>query len=574
MIRKSFKRELLSAFIIVAILPLVISGVFLINAFKASILANYEKIALSQIEAAEAELDSKFKLFEYDMTALSNDKEILDMLANNTPLTGSRSYRHLFTLTSDLREYGDFSVYDKDGNCLISTSSDDALGSMPTYFGILKDAGNEPSALVIRKTQDYEDTSLLQLACGVFDSGSCIGYVVASLDEANIYSILSSTTDSSVEIVILDRFWDQIYSNERASVDNVSETLRMRRLNGQDLTQPTDSGIFFIREIGDTGLSIVLGKEKIFTAEVTRMMTRVMLLMAAISLFLCLLVSEAMSAYLTRPIGKLSKAMKKAEGGDLSARVDTNRQDELGQLGRNYNKMAGELQRYMELEIRKQKELDERTIAMMQAQLNPHFLYNTLDTMKWAAKAKGVPEVATLASSLAIILRLAISGQKFVKLEDEVGLVNYYIAIQKIRFSGNFSFDIEVPLELEDCVVPKLILQPVVENAIVHGLKDMAGGQVFVNIYDNNGVLTIEVSDNGVGISDEDIRRIEKMHCLEDIHGSDDPGIVPKEGHLGLYNVDTIIRLYYGDEYGIKARRLDEGGSMITVLLPVNREQG
>ena len=179
--------------------------------------------------------------------------------------------------------------------------------------------------------------------------------------------------------------------------------------------------------------------------------------------------------------------------------------------------------------------------------------------MKWTAKTRNVPEVATLASSLAIILRMAISGKKFVTLEDEINLVDYYITIQKIRFSGNFSFDIEVPLELEDCLVPKLILQPVVENAIVHGLSDKAGGQVFVNIYDNEGILTIEVCDDGIGIPDEEIKRIEERSQKQ------------TEGHLGLYNVDTIIRLYYGDDYGIRARRLEEGGTMITVLLPVER---
>lgn len=560
MIRKSFKRELLTAFILVAILPLLISGIFLIRAFRARISQNYEKLALSQIQAAASELDSKISIFKYDMNALASDEVILEMLGKNNPLTGSRSYRRLFTLTTDLRDYGDFTVYDADGNSLISTSSGDALSSMPTYFGILKEALDTPDKIAIRKTQDYEDPSLIQMACAVMKNGTCIGYVVASLDADNISSILSSTTDSSLKIVILDEYWDQIYSNERAKSDNVAWDLRNRRLNGMDLTQPTESGIFFIREIGDTKLSIVIGKENLFTADVTKTMARVMLLMAAVSMFLCLLVAEAMSAYLTMPIRKLSKAMKKAESGDLSARVDTNRKDELGQLGRNYNKMAGELQNYMELEIQKQKELDERTIAMMQAQLNPHFLYNTLDTMKWTAKTKGVPEIATLSSSLAIILRMAISGKKFVKLEDEINLVNYYITIQKIRFSGNFSFDIEVPIELEDCIVPKLILQPVVENAIVHGLRDKAGGQVFVNIYDNEGTLTIEVSDDGVGIADEEIKRIEERNHKQE------------EGHLGLYNVDTIIRLYYGDDYGIRARRLPEGGSMITVLLPVKRD--
>ena len=205
MIRKSFKRELLSAFIIVAILPLLISGIFLIRAFRSRISQKYEELALSSIKEAASELDSKFSIFKYDMTALSNDEVILEMLSKNTPHTGSRSYRILFTLTSDLRDYGDFTVYDIDGNALISTSSSESKKNMPTYFGILKDVESASNSIVIRRTQDYEDPSLIQIACAVRDKGSCIGYIVASLDADNISAILSNTTDSSSEVVILDR---------------------------------------------------------------------------------------------------------------------------------------------------------------------------------------------------------------------------------------------------------------------------------------------------------------------------------------------------------------------------------
>ena len=221
--------------------------------------------------------------------------------------------------------------------------------------------------------------------------------------------------------------------------------------------------------------------------------------------------------------------------------------------------MARELKENIALQIRQQAELNDSNIAMMQAQLNPHFLYNTLDTIKWTAKSHHVPELATLASGLAKILRTSISEAKFVKLEEELNLVSAYMEIQKIRFDGNFSYDIEVPTELEDCIVPKLIVQPIVENAIIHGLKEREHGHIFVYVYEEEGKLYIDVSDDGCGI-EEAVLALLRDRDRERL-----------KGHIGFYNVDTILRLYYGEEYGLFAENLESGGARIRISLPVER---
>ena len=171
---------------------------------------------------------------------------------------------------------------------------------------------------------------------------------------------------------------------------------------------------------------------------------------------------------------------------------------------------------------------------MMHAQLNPHFLYNTLDTMKWVAKANHIPEIATMAAGLAKILRTSISKRQFIYLKEELELVNCYVDIQKIRFNDKFTYSVEMEEGLEECVIPKLIIQPIVENSVLHGLKESEEGNIRVQITGKNGVLCIEVTDDGCGAPEEQMEAIN--HRRQEI----------LVGHIGVSNVDTIFRLTYG----------------------------
>ncbi|MBO7335139.1 MAG: histidine kinase, partial [Lachnospiraceae bacterium] len=245
--------------------------------------------------------------------------------------------------------------------------------------------------------------------------------------------------------------------------------------------------------------------------------------------------------------------------------LSSKREDEFGLLSDTFDEMTKELKSYMELQVKQQKELNEANLEMMQAQLNPHFLYNTLDTMKWVAKANKVPVIADLSSDLASILRTAISGGTFIKLSEELKLVDAYVNIQKIRFSDKFDYDVEVPMELEDMIVPKLIIQPIVENSIIHGFRDRASGQIFVNIYEEDGVLNIEVTDDGNGMTDEQLMIINAGEPLEDKDG--------KKKHIGIYNVSTILKLNYGKEYGLRAEAVSDGGTKTTIRIPAERER-
>ena len=164
-----------------------------------------------------------------------------------------------------------------------------------------------------------------------------------------------------------------------------------------------------------------------------------------------------------------------------------------------------------------------------------------------------------LAENLAVILRKSISSKPFIQLREELDTIESYIKIQKIRFAGRFLYETEIPDVLEDCVIPKMILQPLVENAIIHGLDGCANGYICIYAAQKDGILRISVTDDGCGMGQE---MLDWMNS---------PNPAKRDGHLGLYNVIQILKLYYGEEYGIQAES-DTSGTTVTIRLPAKKE--
>ena len=253
--------------------------------------------------------------------------------------------------------------------------------------------------------------------------------------------------------------------------------------------------------------------------------------------------------------------MKRVEKGDYDAELSSDREDEMGRLTASFNRMTREYRQNLERSVQRERELNETELSMMQAQLNPHFLYNTLDSIKWLGVTNGVPQVAAVASGLAVLLRAGISGDRLITLERELELLEKYLDIQSLRFEDRFAWEIDVDERFQHCIVPKLILQPLVENSIIHGVANMDDGYIKLSAREESGTLILSVQDNGVGIP-QDV-----LDWLND-PGQDVPG-----GHLGLKNVDRIVRLYYGGDYGISAHSTPGEGSCVELRLPMNKEE-
>ena len=559
-IRKSFKRKLLVCFFAVALLPLLISYLFLTRIFQKRVIQEYEQKNQEQAASASGMFTDLFADMEQVMAELASSRELTSSCWQDEDTGYHAAYAQLYEAAGKLEDAVQFDLYTAEGICRFSTGYGESQSNLPVYWGILKIATAHPDSMILRGEKGHEGNGnvCLRAAKAILDQkDECTGYVVAEMREANLEQILNGYYGSQDGICILNRFWEPIYSTGTANQEHIGEVLRNRLLNGIPLLHSYNGHRVYLSPIGETGLFCVLMRPEVVTKEIQDASYHVLLLIIFFTLFLSLIAAVCLSANLSRPLIRMNEVMERMCRGELDIRLPVDREDELGQLSSSFNSMSAELKQYMENQVRQQTQLNETRIAMMQAQLNPHFLYNTLDTMKWVAKANHIPDLATLASKLAKILRASISSEPFITLKQELELADSYAQIQKVRFQGKFTFVFSLPAELERCMVPKLIVQPIVENAVIHGLAECEKGTIFVKAGTGEGCLIIDVEDDGCGISQEMIEQLNTGKM---------------KGHLGIYNVNTILQLYFGDAYGLTIDRLEPKGTRVTIRIPLENE--
>jgi two-component system sensor histidine kinase YesM len=276
------------------------------------------------------------------------------------------------------------------------------------------------------------------------------------------------------------------------------------------------------------------------------------------------------SASIYVPIKKLHSVTTTITGEDLQALVTTDNVDEITELGISFNLMIGQIRELLNAKMMEQENLKKAELRTLQAQINPHFLYNTLDTIVWMAEANRTDQVIEIVRALSSFFRIALSkGKDWISLQQEIEHVKSYLTIQKMRYRNILDYKIDVDEELLDSTILKLTLQPLVENALYHGLKTKRdGGEIVVSARRNGHTnVVLEVRDDGVGFTPYKLAQIKAMLSGD----SDEIGM--KEGGFGLENVNKRIKLYYGPEYGISIQSQYRGGTQVTVTIPESYEK-
>ena len=288
-----------------------------------------------------------------------------------------------------------------------------------------------------------------------------------------------------------------------------------------------------------------------------------------IIVFLCLLFSLPLiilvSSLLTAPIKKLLKSMKRFQQGNFNERVEFKYKDEIGQLGEGYNTMVENIRELIDKAYVLQIKEHEAELNALQAQINPHFLYNTLDTIFWKAEAQGEKEISEMVYSLSKLFRLSLNrgkGSTLVAREKE--LIEHYLLLQKIRFKSKLSYEIHISTDILGYVIPKLILQPFVENSILHGLEGKEnGGTVKVTGVLQGDKLLFIIEDDGIGI---DPGQINKLFIPED---EKDSGQSPNpSGGYAVRNVNERLNLNFGENYTLRFTSTPGCGTRVEMTIP------
>lgn len=272
------------------------------------------------------------------------------------------------------------------------------------------------------------------------------------------------------------------------------------------------------------------------------------------------------SRYITRPLGRLRELMKRAERGDLKAYWVSNHTQEINELGQSYNQMLNRLEDLIKQVKHEEALKKEAEIAALQYQLNPHFLYNTLNTIKWVAKLHKTPQISEVVSALVRLLQASL-GKKgdFITLREEIGLIRDYMEIQRFRYGDRVQVNYEIEPVAELCLVPRMILQPLVENACIHGIEpSQRDGTITIRAWLDRDLLFCQVEDNGIGmkIDPESGERAGKTDALKE-----------RMSGIGLKNIREKIKLYYGPDYKMHVISKERQGTTVRLSLPIHQSE-
>lgn len=274
-------------------------------------------------------------------------------------------------------------------------------------------------------------------------------------------------------------------------------------------------------------------------------------------------VAGIISLSVSRPVTQLRKVMRRIEEGDFSIPIEVTGQKEIVLLAHSFSSMVREIQELMARLVAEQREKRQTELRALQNQINPHFLYNTLDSIVWLAENQRTEDVITTVVALARLFRISISkGENFIPVQEEIAHVKNYLTIQTIRYQNKFTYKVELEPGMADMKVMKLILQPLVENAIQHGVGDEDGHITISGVIEGD-CMVFRVSNTGYGIPDSKIAEMyETMRG-----GADHPSV-------GMRNVYQRLKLYYGEQSDITISSVQDESTTMTIFIPLDNREG
>ena len=388
------------------------------------------------------------------------------------------------------------------------------------------------------------------------------------------YSAISELCDqnsmgSRGYIFILDENGNIVYHPQQQQLYNELQTENIDLvMNAESDTIRTGRGsdekIYTMARSDKTGWTIVGCMNTAELLKKSQKAQSIYLVMAVGLVAVALFLSNIIARNITLPIQKLRDSMARVQEGDFhGADIEVLSENEIGSLTKSFNVMTHRIEELMEQNIHEQEQKRRSEMKALQSQINPHFLYNTLDSIIWMAEGKKNEEVVLMTASLARLLRQSISNEdEVVSIGNEIEYVRSYLTIQKMRYKDKLEFEIDVDPSIKYIKIVKLVLQPIVENAIYHGVKyKESKGLLIVRGYTRGENAFIEIADNGVGMDAETLKHIFERHKVN-YHSNG----------VGVYNVQKRLQLHYGADYGITYRSEPGIGTTATIIIPRNQE--
>ena len=379
-----------------------------------------------------------------------------------------------------------------------------------------------------------------------------------------VRQIYQSDLGENGHIVIFDRNYEVVYSSKPEFVEEDYKATKELVLGSRSVNINNQSFNLYISTIADTSWKV-----SVFTNNSQVYNSLNLFIALTVATTICLGVIYLIAIYfvikqVTNPLYKLQNEMNKIKDLNYETKHSSlaGGSKEIIQLEATFNDLMKRIRDLAGKLVEERDNQRKSELKALQNQINPHFLYNTLDSIIYMIDKGESQKAEQMIVALSKFFRISISrGKNIIPVKDEIEHVRNYLLIQKIRFGDQFNYTINVSSVLEGYYCMKLILQPIVENAIEHGLNDaQSGGRIDIKAYIDGEFIILEVTDNGYGISSEKLKEIEKSFQDKNIHRG-----------VGLQNVYQRIKIYYGEKGDIKIHSIEDEGTTISILIPKER---
>lgn len=573
----SLKYKVAFMTLLVAIIPMVVLSSLMLFFYGRAMLVRGNRQIEENIRIMSDRIDSVLKngeLCSNELTiefgSLYNDRSMKQVTRDNkitSQLSQSRLIYNGISSIVFIDEEGHFYVTDP------SMSDLEEGIKASEYMEILRDANGKTRLLGVEgNLMNRKEKQVVTLGKHVINivTGSSIGYLFVNMDQD--YLVESSLSEISYYFLYDTKGY---CVSESSNSDPVYDDKDL-----QDSLFQRKAGLY--RYGGETYLTarstlpsyqwILVGMTNMDRFNVTgRDLALILFITGGITAILLVLAVAVYTSMITRPLRKLHDGAEQIAEGDLNFRFHFKTKDEIGRLSRIFNYMTEknrELLIRVDEEAKKKREYE---LALIQEQVKPHFLYNTLDIVIMLIEMNRSREAARVTQKLAAYYKNTLSGsEEIVRVEREIDIIRDYLDLQTMRYGDKFSYEIEVPEETYPALIPKMTLQPLVENALYHGLKNQETWgtiRILGSLDMNSQEVVLRVEDDGVGIPEE-----KRCALNREMAGYEEAGQGEEnEGggsHFGLYSAAHRIRLYFGEDYGITLEAGKEKGTEVVIKIP------
>ena len=395
------------------------------------------------------------------------------------------------------------------------------------------------------------------------------GILLVDMNFSGIEQVLKNVNvGKSGYLYLMDQDGEIIYHPKQSLLyTGIGSEDNMKMKDCEDGTYTTafqkEKRMTTVKTVGYTGWKLVsVIPMKDVVSQYSGMQTYIFIIAICLA-FIFVELSNYITKKITDPIYRLERSVGKLEAGDWSAKIEVSGSEEIRHLAKSIRSMVDQLRQLMDDVVTEQELKRKSELEALQTQINPHFLYNTLDSVVWMIENEKYEGAVTMVTSLARLFRISISkGKSIISVKEELDHGAYYMAIQNVRYKNKFTYRIEAEEEIKTKATVKLILQPMIENAIIHGMAYMDeddGGEIVIRAYEKENQLIMEVEDNGCGMTEEQIREIQSGKNREKSPGSG----------IGMRNVHERIQIYFGKEYGVQIFSEPDEGTLIRINMPL-----